>query len=268
MKEAQRWQTGIELSLDRRQIFLLFFASAVIISLVFSLGVVVGKRLDRGVTKTTSTDPLALLDQMGGDNPEDELTFQDALTSKEKHKNVEPSKEANKAQGIVSGAKNNSPALDATESLPKVKNRANSSASNKSVLNGNDVTVKPLAQVSVKAHKEQIANKIEPLKETTVKLQNSVSSRTAPSEKVSKTNEAAGSYSLQLSSFQDRQEAEMFMKKLRESGMKPYMMPANIPGRGVWFRVRLGRFKSWEEALSAKEEFEKKQKMIAYVFKN
>ncbi len=46
------------------------------------------------------------------------------------------------------------------------------------------------------------------------------------------------------------------------------MTPTSIPGRGVWFRVRLGHFKSWDAALNAKQDFEKQQKLIAYVSKS
>ena len=47
-----------------------------------------------------------------------------------------------------------------------------------------------------------------------------------------------------------------------------YLVPTTIPGRGVWFRVRLGHYSSWDTALTAKQEFERKQKIIAYVAKN
>jgi cell division septation protein DedD len=55
------------------------------------------------------------------------------------------------------------------------------------------------------------------------------------------------------------------MDKLRQAGLKPYMTSTTIPGRGVWYRVRLGHFRSWDEALAAKQSFEKQQKLIAYV---
>ena len=78
----------------------------------------------------------------------------------------------------------------------------------------------------------------------------------------------SGEFTLQLSSFQDRAEADQFTEKLRKEGLKPYLLPTRIPGRGVWYRVRLGHYKNWEQAVAAKQGFERKQRLIAYVAKN
>jgi DedD protein len=72
-------------------------------------------------------------------------------------------------------------------------------------------------------------------------------------------------YTLQLSSFQDRVEAERFMNSLRQKGHDPQMVPTRIPNRGLWYRVRLGSYGSWQKALSAKRNFETSTKLIAYV---
>ena len=37
-----------------------------------------------------------------------------------------------------------------------------------------------------------------------------------------------------------------------------------IKGR-IWHRVRMGEFDNWEDGLAAKNDFEKSEKMIAYV---
>jgi cell division protein FtsN len=42
---------------------------------------------------------------------------------------------------------------------------------------------------------------------------------------------------------------------------------ADIPGRGVWYRVRVGDFASQKAALDAKSELERKLHIIAYVTK-
>src|SRR5262249_3895988 len=76
-----------------------------------------------------------------------------------------------------------------------------------------------------------------------------------------------GHYTLQLSAFQDRGEAEDFAKKLGPIGYKPNIVAADIPGRGVWYRVRVGDFASQKAALDAKSELERKLHIIAYVTK-
>ncbi len=55
------------------------------------------------------------------------------------------------------------------------------------------------------------------------------------------------------------------LKKLRSEGYRPYVVAANIPKKGVWYRVRLGSFSSWKRALSAKKRFEQKINTTAYV---
>lgn len=84
-READLYKDKIEVSLDGRQIFYLFFGGAVIVGLVFVLGVMVGRRVearghvDRART-TAAVDPLAALDRLedkGG------LSFKGALMGAE-----------------------------------------------------------------------------------------------------------------------------------------------------------------------------------------
>ena len=67
MKDRDKWRDRVEISLDNKQIFFLFCGVAVVVSLVFALGVVVGKRLRPAVADEPRMDPLALLDQFAGD---------------------------------------------------------------------------------------------------------------------------------------------------------------------------------------------------------
>ena len=46
LRDMERWKDRVELSLDNRQVFFLFFGSAVAACLIFALGVMVGKRLE------------------------------------------------------------------------------------------------------------------------------------------------------------------------------------------------------------------------------
>jgi hypothetical protein len=56
-------------------------------------------------------------------------------------------------------------------------------------------------------------------------------------------------YSLQAASMPNRAAAEEFAEKLVRAGVPAYVVSADIPGRGRWFRVRVGRFSSQEEAM-------------------
>ena len=64
-RNAERWRDKIELRLDNRQVFFLFFGSAVVACMLFVLGVMVGKRIEsRGQAAAPELqDPLAVLDR-------------------------------------------------------------------------------------------------------------------------------------------------------------------------------------------------------------
>jgi cell division protein FtsN len=78
---------------------------------------------------------------------------------------------------------------------------------------------------------------------------------------------ASGRYTLQLSSFQEKDEAAEFMQALAEKGYQTYLISAEVPGRGLWYRVRLGDYATHGDALEAKAQFERKQRIIAYVLR-
>ena len=65
----------------------------------------------------------------------------------------------------------------------------------------------------------------------------------------------------------ERAEADAFVAKLGEIGMKPFIIQSDVPDKGTFFRVRVGEFVSQDEALAAKGEFEKREHIIAYVTK-
>jgi len=79
-REEGLYKDKIEVSLDGRQIFYLFFGGSVIVGLVFVLGVMVGRRVEaRGHVERAQTqatvDPLAALDRLEGGG----LSYQGAL---------------------------------------------------------------------------------------------------------------------------------------------------------------------------------------------
>ena len=43
------------------------------------------------------------------------------------------------------------------------------------------------------------------------------------------------------------------------------MIVSEIPGKGTWYRVRVGDYASAKDAIAAKDSFEKKHNVIAYV---
>jgi cell division septation protein DedD len=74
-----------------------------------------------------------------------------------------------------------------------------------------------------------------------------------------------GGYQLQVSSFKTQNEADSFAAVLRRRGHKAYVEPANVKGRGLWYRVRVGPFKYRHSAVIYRQEFEAKERMVTFI---
>ncbi len=299
MQDEERLRERVELALDNRQIFLLFSASAVVLSLVFALGVVVGKRLSPVVAATPKADPLAMLDQAGA-AADDDLTFPRALTGAAEASLESPAEGA--AGARAAGAKpgqasdtgervDPAPAAPAAPTLSPKRDAkrkaareaklaaARAKAAAKAAERAAERAVK-VALAQARASAKQAAEQAAKRAKLAAKRAKLAAKRAAKQAALSKDKAAKaakmakadkpgasdeGSYTLQLSSFQDRVEAERFMNTLRQKGHDPQMVPTRIPNRGLWYRVRLGSYPSWQKALAAKRSFETSTKLIAYV---
>jgi cell division septation protein DedD len=74
-----------------------------------------------------------------------------------------------------------------------------------------------------------------------------------------------GGWQLQVSSFKTEQEASQFADQLRARGHKAYTVQARVPGRGEWWRVRVGPFASQHAALAYRASFEQKEHVVPFV---
>lgn len=63
-------------------------------------------------------------------------------------------------------------------------------------------------------------------------------------------------YTLQVKAARDKDEADAVAEKLRKAGFEPSLIVADVPGKGRYYRVRVGRFENVEEA----REFQRKLK--------
>ncbi len=218
MRDLERWKDKVELSLDGRQIFFLFFGSAALACLIFVAGVLIGKRLEAralAMAPAPVEDPLAALDQLGdADQADDGLTFHRALTH---------------AAALPQVA-----AAAPTRPLPTVK------------------PIAPEAKAPLPAGKPEVVT-VAP------------KSKSDPKEK--KTVDGATHFTLQLSAFPEKADAEAFMRKIESAGYHPFLVASEIPGRGIFYRVRVGDYASRQAAMTAKSDFEHKQRLIAYVAK-
>ena len=68
---------------------------------------------------------------------------------------------------------------------------------------------------------------------------------------------------LQLSSFEDKGDADTFARRF--ASQNAYVVATEIPGKGTWYRVRVGNYGNLQEATTAKATFEREHNVIAYV---
>jgi len=74
-----------------------------------------------------------------------------------------------------------------------------------------------------------------------------------------------GGFQLQVASFKEQAEADRLVDDLRRRGHRAFRLPANVPERGIWQRVRIGPFKTKFEATKYKAEFERTERMTPFV---
>jgi DedD protein len=273
LHDIERWRDKIEVRLDNRQVFFLFFGSALVACMLFVLGVIVGKRLEsRGrAVSPEIEDPLALLDKVASTpRPvQTGVTFPQALfgnggkAADRSGKNallapapvaaVSPSKEAKPAarsepavKPAPAAAKPASPPTRPTESKPALKPEAKPDP--KSEPKPAETTSTQTEDDSATRTKTAEVGKAKPIAIPTVAVGD---------------GKGKARFALQLSSFQDKAEAEAFAQKFE--GERPYMVMSEIPGKGTWYRVRVGDYASQKDAIAAKQTFEKKHNTIAYV---
>jgi ornithine cyclodeaminase/alanine dehydrogenase-like protein (mu-crystallin family) len=60
-----------------------------------------------------------------------------------------------------------------------------------------------------------------------------------------------------------RERAEAFAKRF--GAQSSYVIASEIPGKGTWYRVRVGDYATAKDAIAAKAAFEKQHSVIAYV---
>ena len=271
LRDIERWRDKIEVRLDNRQVFFLFFGSALVACMLFVLGVIVGKRLEsRGrAVSPEIEDPLALLDKVAtSPRPaQAAVTFPQTLFGA---KNGD--KHAAKKTALVTAPVEAAPAPQPT--VASKPQEAPAAAAVQPTASKSTLAAKPESKPAPVAAKPE--SKSAPLAATpTEKPSETAPAKARPPETkeskpatipiiaASADSKSKGHFALQLSSFQDKSEAQAFAQKF--DGERPYLIASEIPGKGTWYRVRVGDYASAKDASAAKQAFEKKHNVIAYV---
>jgi len=77
-----------------------------------------------------------------------------------------------------------------------------------------------------------------------------------------------GRYTLQVISYRDAQEAQVFTSALRKRGHAAYVTSGTVEDRGTHWRVRIGPFDTRQEAQSYRTTFEREEGMNTFIVRN
>jgi len=74
-----------------------------------------------------------------------------------------------------------------------------------------------------------------------------------------------GGFQLQVASYREVADADKLVEDLRKRGHRAFRQAAYVPERGLWQRVRIGRFKSKFEAAEYKTKFERSERLSPFL---
>jgi cell division septation protein DedD len=78
------------------------------------------------------------------------------------------------------------------------------------------------------------------------------------------TDQADKNYTIQVASMRDSRDADKLVNKLKKEGYPAYRSIGKVPGKGIWFRVRVGYFKNRTDAGLTLKQL-KKEKLKAVI---
>jgi len=254
-RNAERWRDKIELRLDNRQVFFLFFGSAVVACMLFVLGVMVGKRIEsRGQAAAPELqDPLAALDRAhkpaaGVAAPAPQLTFPNTLIAPP----AKPKSATPKLAVAAPVAKPVAPPVALAKPVtPPV-------ALVKPVQALAPQPPKPIAPAAAQAPRPIAPVAAPPKPAAPAAAAASKPGAMAPAADPAKSK---GRFTLHLSTFATADEASAFAQRYPGA----FVISGDVPGRGMAYRVRYGNFPTFKDATSAKDSFEKQHGTIALV---
>jgi cell division septation protein DedD len=263
MRDSHRLKEKYELSLDSRQIVTLTVASMVVLGGVFVLGVVVGKKLANETQKLAQpTDILSAADQKTEALAQAEkqpapLTFQEELTRKP----VDPPVEPPKTVVVVKPIELKPPEPRPSEPAPKATEPSTTNEPETVAVAEPKLEPEPTPRLPETPKPEPVTtrtNDAGALKEAFGKVSRQAEPPAA----------GDGAWTLQLSAYQDKAEAERFAAGLRDKGYAPYIVQAEVAGKGTWFRVRMGRFGSKDAASTYLSDFKRETSIAGIVTNN
>jgi cell division protein FtsN len=169
------------------------------------------------------------------DTLQKELTALKEADIKEQLKKVEVGSDSNKMQT----------GLGFYEALKDTKDKSNTFKSTKSGASSENQPSHPKAVSKV--------NK----KINTSNNHRTDASRKSKTPSLSKDTESEKNLTIQAASFKAPKDADQMVKKFRDKGYPAYKIIGVVPGRGVWYRVRIGDYGNKTEAAAMLKSLKK-----------
>jgi DedD protein len=233
MRDGHRLRERIQLSLDDRQVAALAVGALLLLAGMFALGLLVGMQVARRSPQPAPTGDLAALDEQRA-----EARRAPAIVAEPKAR-VEPppSQTAQPAVAIAS------PAVERpTQDSP--------------------------APASSPARMDPPARREMPAPPATVNVAPARTATVAPAESnapLPAPPARLGNFTVQLGASQHRIEALQLAARAGALGLKPYVVEARLPGKGVWYRVRVGAFADKKAADRYRRDVERELRSSAVV---
>jgi len=229
MRDENRIREKLELSLDSRQVVSLLVGGLLALGVVFVLGVMVGKQL-APVAPAKPADLLSTLDK-DTDAGKVALTFQQELTRPAPAAQPAPRAAAKPAEKPA--ARPEPPAVAEKPAPPAVE-------------------PKPEPPPPSPKMDRKLADAFSA-------AQGSESATPPPAPA------PTSGFTVQVAASQQKDDAAAILEKLRAAGLRPYLVEADVPGKGHWYRVRLGAFKTKDDAARYVKDLKRETGFSAFV---
>lgn len=289
MRDSQKMKDKVELSLEGRHLMTLSVVGVIALGGAFWLGIGVGKKLQREeAAAPKEPDLLAALDadaQKQGGAPAAPLTFQEELTRKQpvlivEKPIVKPVEKPVEKPLEPAAVEKPVEKVAVKDTLEKAIERAAEKPSEPAgppkpgdkyveALSQPEVVLRPELDTRVEVKAPVIPNQ-KPVSAETLIATRTNDDAGALKEAIARASRPAqtapdGNWTLQLSAYQDRAEADRYLAGLRDRGYAPYIVEAQVPNKGTWYRVRMGRFGSREAASTYLSDFQRETQIKAIV---
>lgn len=255
MRDGRRVRDRFEVSLEPRQVALLFVLCLVILVLVFALGIIVGRGLRSPVTPpTVAGTPAEEGAEVADGPPVDAASLPgDPVEG-----------EADGAPKLkFYGADGKTPEREASAVAPTPAAEPEAAAVPADAAPAPDLKGLPAEPAPVKAAAKPAEKPAEKPKAKAEAKPKAEPKKTAKAD--TKSKPAGGKFTIQVSAFQSRSQADHLVSNLKNKGYDAYIAQAVIPGKGIWYRVRIGNFGSRDDAQKTANTLKRKEGISTYV---